>query len=140
MKQVSKVIVIDNEGKYLLMKRSNHPTFPYDYDLAGGTIDQGEEPIEATVRELEEEIGIKVQPEELILFHTDTSFSQSSTEYFLYVYFAPNRPDITISWEHASYEWVEPAGFAKSAEDAEDTYMHMVAAALKEKTPQKNTD
>lgn len=138
MKQVAKVIVIDDNGKYLLMKRSNHPAYPYDYDLAGGTIEDGEELVKGAARELREEIGIEVRSEHLTLFHTDTSFSESNTKYFLYVYFAADRPKLTISWEHASYEWVDLKSFVSSAEGAIDTYMHMVAAALNEKTPQKN--
>ena len=136
MKQVAKVIVIDNQGKYLLMKRSNHPNYPYDYDLAGGTADEGEQPIVSAARELDEEIGVKVAPKDLNLLHTDTTFSESNTEYFLYTYFAPDQPKITISWEHESYEWLDPEAFTESVNEAKDRYMHMVAYALSQKTPQ----
>lgn len=136
MKQVAKVIVIDNQGKYLLMKRSNHPSYPFDYDLAGGTADEGEQPIVSAARELDEEIGVKVSPKDLNILHTDTTFSESNTEYFLFTYIAPDQPKITISWEHDSYEWVDPETFIKCVKEAKDTYMHMVAHALNEKPPQ----
>ena len=35
MKKVAKLVMIDPDGKYLLMYRSDHPTFGTDPDLPG---------------------------------------------------------------------------------------------------------
>lgn len=40
MKQVAKLVIIDDRGKYLLMQRSSHPTFGDDPDLPGGTLEE----------------------------------------------------------------------------------------------------
>ena len=58
---VSAVIRNDN-GEFLLTKRGIEP-FKGDWDLPGGFIDYGESPEEAILRELEEELGIKVVKE-----------------------------------------------------------------------------
>lgn len=55
MKQVAKVVIIDSEDRYLIMTRSNHPTFLDDPDLPGGTIEEDEDPLEAAIREVVEE-------------------------------------------------------------------------------------
>ena len=127
MLKVAKAVIIDDQGKYLLMKRSDHPRLPYDYDLAGGIIDGDEQPQEATARELHEELGLEVQADELRLLCEDTTFSASGTRYYLYEYRATERPVVTISWEHSEYSWVEHEEFVEKAGRAKDTYMHMVS-------------
>ena len=42
MKKVAKLILVNEDGKYLLLYRSNHPHFPYDPDLPGGTLEKDE--------------------------------------------------------------------------------------------------
>lgn len=37
----------------------------------------------------------------------------------------------TFSYGYDSYEWADPDVFTKNAEEAADTYMHMVAARLR---------
>ena len=57
--------VIIRDNKILLIKKNGGP---YDdkLDLPGGTIDFGERPSEAVVRELAEEVGIKVTDFDLL--------------------------------------------------------------------------
>ena len=42
MKKVAKLVIIDSDDKYLLMHRSDHPTFGVDPDLPGGTLEDDE--------------------------------------------------------------------------------------------------
>lgn len=57
-------ILLDAEGRYLLQRRDDIPGiwFPGHWGFFGGAIEPGENPIEATVRELVEEIGITLAP------------------------------------------------------------------------------
>lgn len=130
MKRVAKLVVIDKDDQYLLMWRSDHPTFPNDPDLPGGTIENGEQPREAMVREVEEEAGITIDGNAAIERYTGTDYSGHGTEYTLYTIQLDYRPDITISWEHDSYEWLERDAFMVKTANASDTYMQMVAAVL----------
>ena len=69
---ISAIALINNNGRLLIQKRSsNKSTEPNKWDLSGaGHIDIDETPEQAAVRELFEEIGIKVEIEELKLIDT----------------------------------------------------------------------
>lgn len=126
MKQVAKIVIIDSEGYHLLMKRDNHPVFFDDPNLPGGTIEEGEEVFKAALREVLEEANISLDPDIVEPVYTGTEYSKRGTEYSLYVARVLERPPVTISWEHRSYEWVDREEFLKQARIANDTYMHMV--------------
>ena len=53
-------IVIERNGKYLLIKRANRPQRGY-WAVPGGHVDKGETPKQAAVRECREEIGCKIK-------------------------------------------------------------------------------
>jgi len=126
MKQVAKVLIIDNDGCHLLMTRSNHPTFLNDPDLPGGTIEEGEQVLEAALREVEEEAGILLYPTDVVHAYTGDSYSTHGTEHSLYIARVAQRPIVTMSWEHSSYAWVSQEEFLEQARTANDNYMHMV--------------
>jgi 8-oxo-dGTP pyrophosphatase MutT (NUDIX family) len=131
MKMVAKAVIIDEDGKYLLMKRSNHPRFLNDPDLPGGTIEEGESPLIAMIREVIEEAGIMLDPNDVTKLYQGDDYSYHHTEYSLYEARLAARPDVTISWEHDSYAWVTREEFLRQAQAAADTYMHMVYEVLK---------
>ena len=58
----SKVILFDRDGKLVIYLRDNKLTipFPNTWDLLGGGVEEDETPEQAAIRELEEEIGVKV--------------------------------------------------------------------------------
>jgi 8-oxo-dGTP pyrophosphatase MutT (NUDIX family) len=126
MKQVAKVVIIDSKGYHLLMTRANHPTFRDDPDLPGGTIEPGEAPLEAALREVAEEINVSLDTTVIHHIYTGTEYSRHGTEYSLYVARVVERPSLVISWEHGSYAWVDRDTFLAQARAANDTYMHMV--------------
>lgn len=131
MSKVAKLVIIDDDDKYLLMIRSNHPVFGNDPDLPGGTLEFGEQPIETMVREVEEEAGIIVDPTKVEWKYTGRKYSKHFVEYNLYVTKMDNRPKVTMSWEHSSYKWVDRDKFLETAKKAADTYMQMVYDVLK---------
>lgn len=57
MKTVAKLVIADSDDKYLLMYRSDHPTFGIDPDLPGGTMVDDEDALETMTREVKEEAG-----------------------------------------------------------------------------------
>lgn len=128
---VAKTVIIDESGKYLILTRSDHPRFHFDPDLPGGAVEEGEEPIDANVRELHEELGILISASDLEHLYSGTDYSAHGTEYHLYTLQLQDRPEIAISWEHSASEWVDKEAFVSRAESAVDTYMHMVSDVLK---------
>ncbi|MDB5180340.1 MAG: hydrolase [Candidatus Saccharibacteria bacterium] len=123
---VAKVLIIDEQNQYLMMWRSEHPHFPNEPDLPGGTIEASETPDVAAVREVEEEAGIKIALADIKLLYQGPQYSAHHTGYSLYVIKISPRPKVVISWEHAGYEWLSRDEFLKAAKNSTDTYMHMV--------------
>lgn len=130
-KQVAKLVIIDDNGNYLLMYRNNHPTFGNDPDLPGGTLEDGEAPLETVIREVDEEAGFVIDKNIVKEIFSGTKYSQQGTNHVLYVAHVETRPEIVMSWEHAAYEWLARDDFLDKVRNANDHYMHMVYEALK---------
>jgi mutator protein MutT len=127
---VAKLVVIDDKNQYLLLQRSKHPIFSDDADLPGGTIEHGETPTEALLREVDEEIGVVLPAFKVHKVYEGSDFSNHGTVYHLYTATLTERPAVTISWEHGGYEWLGREEFLQRSRTAVDTYMHMVYSVL----------
>lgn len=125
MKKVAKLILVNKDGKYLMLYRSGHPLYPDDADLPGGTLEDGEEIILALMREVLEETGIPIDVD-VIEKLGESKTHQEGFIYYLFQAKCESKPEISLSWEHSSYEWLAPQEFKVKAKTAVDTYMHMV--------------
>lgn len=130
MKQVAKLLIIDNDDKHLLMYRSGHPTFGNDPDLPGGTLEEGEVPLQTMIREVYEEAGVAIDEATAQMLYEGMDYSAHKTHYSLYIAKIIERPEIIMSWEHSAYEWIDRDDFLEKAKNANDTYMHMVYDVL----------
>lgn len=107
-RRVAKALILDNGGNFLLLRRTaDHPFLPGFYDLPGGTIDKGEEPGDAVVREVFEETSLRVDKADIELLYTTTKLLHGgSYPTMLYlIRLSHEKPEMEISWEHQSYEW-----------------------------------
>jgi hydrolase, NUDIX family len=112
---LAKALIVDATGKILVLERSStHPLFPHGADLPGGQVEPGETPLEAVRREIEEETGLGFAPSQLsvafehILPHPDGQ----RLSYMCYAALVDgDAPEITLSWEHSSYQWLTPDDF-----------------------------
>lgn len=60
------VVLVDRRGWVLLQERDEHPLIDPDrWGLPGGHLDDGEQPVDGALRELAEETGVRLAPEEL---------------------------------------------------------------------------
>ena len=66
------VWVYDGEGNLLLTKRAKEKSFPGTWENSGGAVKAGETSLQAIVRELYEETGIRAEAEEFELLDTGT--------------------------------------------------------------------
>jgi 8-oxo-dGTP diphosphatase len=58
-------VVVDDEGRVLLARRAGAVYHGY-WDLPGGFLEEGEHPLAALRRELREETGLDVEPDEFL--------------------------------------------------------------------------
>ena len=81
------VVPIDDEGNTWLVKQSRYALNQYTWEIPEGGCPQGEEPINAAKRELEEEVGLQARHwEQLMTMH----LSNSVTDEFCVVFVARN--------------------------------------------------
>ena len=95
------VVIFDREGRVLLLLRPAFVTWmPQKWALPGGHIEEGERPIEAAVREVEEETTL------VIVDPTEFYISPNGEV----VYFATRAQagDVVIDWESDDFAWVYP--------------------------------
>lgn len=59
-------MIISKDNKILLQKRKGSKLWPGYYALPAGHIDEGENQFDALVREAKEELGIKLDPKDII--------------------------------------------------------------------------
>ncbi len=80
-------LVLTKDHKLLLQQRGHDfVTYPDYLCEFGGRIEQGEQPIQAIIRELKEELGALVQENELVSLGALTEAMSGHTE-LVYVYF-----------------------------------------------------
>ena len=101
MKTVAKAFIFDAAGNVLLLHRSaTHPSYAHQPDLPGGIIEVGETPPIGLAREILEETGLVVKPEDLeLLAETDQRGYNHDQIYKV-------TPAVEISWEHERPMWI----------------------------------
>ena len=114
MKIVAKVLLIDEAGSILLLKRNlTHPNFPGHVDFPGGEVEPGEQYDEAVIREVQEETGL-----DLPLANLELVYTKQLTEGLTHVVFVANiansKPSVELSWEHSGFEWLPLNQFASA--------------------------
>ncbi len=109
---VAKTLVINEQKEALVLTvgvYKGHPEKSFKPDLPGGLVDPGESELAAAVRELKEETGIIGDPQSVKLAYAKTKFypgENKSVTKSLLILEMDTTPAVTLSWEHASYEWV----------------------------------
>lgn len=97
----AKVAIFDADGAVLLLKDSRTDR----WDLPGGHAHDGESPEEAARREVREETGLEVEPQQ----PTSRTYPDTGRGFIGYEAHVPNsKPAVTLSLEHSAYEWVMP--------------------------------
>lgn len=67
------VWIRNSKGKYLISQRSaNRPTYPLMWECVGGSVVKGEDSLLGAIREVKEEVGVDLLPENGQLLFTKT--------------------------------------------------------------------
>ncbi len=132
MNEVAKIVIINKVGNYLMLRRNNHPVFGDDVDIPGGCVEPGESALQALLREVNEELGIDLPTNKIHEIYASNRYSNAGKRFILFSAKLHNEPKLVLSWEHSYYRWLTKAEFIYSADKAEDSFMHMVAHAIKQ--------
>lgn len=112
------VIYAENTRRVLMLQRRDDPDF---WQSVTGSLETDETPTETAIRELWEEVRLKIEEKSTALFDCDESIEFEIFPYFRYKY-APNVTHCREHWfllaveqeftpeltEHLAFQWVSP--------------------------------
>ena len=100
-----KAFIVKNNEVLLIRRRSNDVHKPGQWDIPGGRLELGEDPIAGLKREVLEEVGINVEIEMPIDIH---HFTRDDGQKITMIIFwcKPLSTDIVLSEEHQEHKWV----------------------------------
>ncbi len=92
---------------FLFLRKSCNQKNPFEWCTPGGKVENYEKPIDACVRELYEETGIK-KLKEKCNFLGSLYIIKPGHQYKLFSYLIelPSLPEITLSYEHDMHKWI----------------------------------
>lgn len=105
-----KAIVFRGDGKFLALRRGETaPSHPLAWDLPGGELEYGEDPINGIVREIREETGLEVSEVEPF----DVLSQENPAGFWVTIaYRCKSTTDkVVLSYEHNEYKWVSKEEF-----------------------------
>lgn len=107
-----KALLVNRLGKVLLLQSSNPNEYGEDWDLPGGMMESGEEPLDCLVREVLEETGVHINKADAQMFYQQMAkgFGDMASEDVLKTFYIVkvDETDIFLSWEHKGHRWVDP--------------------------------
>ena len=100
----SAIVLVDAVGRVLLVRRA-YP--PHDWVLPGGNAEPMESPVETVRRELREEIGLAVEPEQLMGVYYQDDHAAGEFIHFVFRALAPEglviQPEAAEVAEHGFF-------------------------------------
>lgn len=111
---VNRCIVLNGEGKILLIRRSQDDSWaPGMWEFPGGKLDQGQDVSHALEREVLEETGLFITPADRVAF-VDSGIVTTAGRYYGMTYIALigvgklEGGKLQLSSEHDAHQWLTP--------------------------------
>jgi len=104
---VAAAAMVDVDGRVLIAKRPQGKQLAGLWEFPGGKVEAGETPEECLIRELEEELGVKVTHPCLAPF-VFTSHSYDSFHLLMPLYLVRRWQGLPVAREHEAIAWVRP--------------------------------
>lgn len=100
------IIWNENTKRVLMARRSRKVNNPKKWNFFGGGIEKGETPIQAAVRELEEEAGINISQSNLYRLDVYKDL-KSNRKLYYYLLRVDKKVRTSLNFEHDKAEWFE---------------------------------
>ena len=133
MPSVATSLLINNDGKILILKRSNKvKTYKGLWGGVAGYVEENEEPYDTAIKEIKEEVGLKkgdislikqLNPIEFTDFYDQKRYDW---KIFVFLFKIRKKSEIIIDWEHSEYRWIPPSEIVKY-----DTVPHLKDVVFK---------
>ena len=104
----ARIVVLDPEDRVLFLCRNLDKSYGGKYDIPGGGLEGLEQPAHGAARELFEEAGITIEPEELQLIDFRTWEGRTGNALYEATYVAKlaSQPEVVLEpSEHSAYTW-----------------------------------
>ena len=116
MPSVATSLIIDSDGKILILKRSDKvKTYKGFWGGVAGYIEKNEKPLDTAYKEIREEVGLKKEDVNLkkrLDSIKITDFYENKRydwEIFVFLFELSKKKVIKIDWEHSEYRWIKPS-------------------------------
>lgn len=113
MKNAVSIALVNDKKELLVVKRADHLKFGGGlWQLPGGKIEAGEKDLEAAIREIQEELGIRIRGSNLRKINRFSTFlSNDKTKPFtmtLFLYFVCEEEcSVILNEENSEFEWID---------------------------------
>lgn len=107
---VASVLLFRPDGRVLLLQRAHHKPFGNKWGLPCGKLNDGETPLDGAIRELREETGIHLLPDDLTA-HTAVCVGSADAYFSYYPFHARLDLEALVTVnpaEHQDFAWVGP--------------------------------
>ncbi len=115
MTRVVTCLLINNEGKLLILKRSKMvKTYKSLWGGIAGYIEENEKPYETALKEIRQEVGIEKKNVNLVKEIEPIGFSDIDDgwkyDWLLhpFLFEVKGTYKLRINWEHSEYKWIDP--------------------------------
>ena len=120
MPKVVTCLLINDEGKLLILKRSEKVrTYNGMWGGVAGYIEENEEPFDTALKEINEEVGLDSEDVNFIKKLEPISFTdfykkeKYDWEVFVFLFKTEKKDKVIIDWEHSEYRWISPSEIVK---------------------------
>ncbi|MBI2426988.1 MAG: NUDIX hydrolase [Candidatus Kerfeldbacteria bacterium] len=106
--RVSVWALIQNaEGNYLFTRRHPGDDFGGCWDIPGGRMQEGEQPIETVLREVREEVSLRLAHGKLLTAVSEQGHHDTWVTFLLYAFqFFGDPNDVHLDDDHTDYRWL----------------------------------